>query len=135
MLLRESPAAAGTPKLSFREGYCNLCERCMQVCPTGALVPIGKDEIRLGIAGIDEETCIAFKRSGCKICVKKCPEDAIIAVRANELIIDEAKCNGCGLCENVCPVGRPKLFNFAERRAIVIRRLEPGESAAHWRRA
>ncbi|HEX9015895.1 MAG TPA: 4Fe-4S dicluster domain-containing protein, partial [Chloroflexota bacterium] len=103
VLLADSPAAAGTPRLNFREGYCNLCEQCMAVCPTGALVPTGKDTIRLGVAQIDESTCVAFKRSGCRICVEKCPEKAIEAVKSNKLVIDLGRCNGCGLCENVCP--------------------------------
>jgi ferredoxin-type protein NapG len=124
VLLRESPVYAGTPKLNFREGYCNLCMKCMEVCPSGALLPIEKGQIRLGMARIDEERCIAFKRSGCTICVDKCPEEAIELVGTDRLKIVEDRCNGCGLCENICPVGLPRLLNYIEPRAIIIVSLE-----------
>jgi NAD-dependent dihydropyrimidine dehydrogenase PreA subunit len=52
---------------------------------------------------IDTEQCLK-----CALCVGKCPEKAIIAVKkvqVDELVlqlvgIDEAKCNDCGVCQS-----------------------------------
>lgn len=46
---------------------------------------------------IDVETC-----NGCNICLKKCPEDAIIGTIKSPHFIIESKCNGCGICFESC---------------------------------
>lgn len=42
------------------------------------------------------------KCTGCNICQKKCPENAIIGVMLNPHFIVEEKCTGCGICFDVC---------------------------------
>ena len=46
---------------------------------------------------IDVDKC-----TGCNICQKKCPENAIVGVLLNPHFIVEEKCNGCGICFEVC---------------------------------
>lgn len=46
---------------------------------------------------IDVDKC-----TGCNICQKKCPENAIIGVMLNPHFIVEEKCTGCGICFDVC---------------------------------
>ncbi len=46
---------------------------------------------------IDAEFC-----TGCNICQKKCPENAIIGTIKSPHFIIETKCNGCGICFDVC---------------------------------
>lgn len=46
---------------------------------------------------IDVDKC-----TGCNICQKKCPENAIIGVMLNPHFIVEEKCSGCGICFDVC---------------------------------
>lgn len=46
---------------------------------------------------IDVELC-----TGCTICAKKCPEDAIIGTEKHPYFIVSEKCTGCGICKEVC---------------------------------
>ncbi|MEA2086217.1 MAG: 4Fe-4S binding protein, partial [Chloroflexota bacterium] len=47
---------------------------------------------------IDPDKCQA-----CMICLKKCPEGAIIGGKNQIHVIDQEKCIGCGICFQVCP--------------------------------
>ncbi|MFZ4706109.1 MAG: NADH-ubiquinone oxidoreductase-F iron-sulfur binding region domain-containing protein [Bacteroidales bacterium] len=51
----------------------------------------------LRIFYIDTEKC-----TGCTICAKKCPENAIIGQPRSSYFIIEDKCSGCGICFDVC---------------------------------
>lgn len=46
---------------------------------------------------IDVELC-----TGCTICAKRCPEDAIIGTERHPYFIVSDKCTGCGICKEVC---------------------------------
>jgi NADH:ubiquinone oxidoreductase subunit F (NADH-binding)/ferredoxin len=46
---------------------------------------------------IDVELC-----TGCTICAKRCPEDAIIGTERHPYFIVPDKCTGCGICKEVC---------------------------------
>lgn len=46
---------------------------------------------------IDVEAC-----TGCSVCAKKCPEDAIIGTPQNPYFIIQDKCTGCGICFDAC---------------------------------
>lgn len=47
---------------------------------------------------IDHELC-----SGCTVCAKKCPSDAITGEPKEIYTIDQKKCTKCGICLTVCP--------------------------------
>jgi NADH:ubiquinone oxidoreductase subunit F (NADH-binding)/Pyruvate/2-oxoacid:ferredoxin oxidoreductase delta subunit len=40
--------------------------------------------------------------TGCMICARKCPSEAITGLRKKVHVIDQAKCIGCGTCLDVC---------------------------------
>ncbi|MDD2899881.1 MAG: hypothetical protein PHI31_14350 [Desulfuromonadaceae bacterium] len=59
------------------------------------------------------EHCLA-KNSGCFACMERCEQDAIkltpgVGVRVNQIL-----CNGCSICEYVCPVN-PKAVRMQPR--------------------
>ena len=88
---------------------CTGCGKCVAGCPrkTIALIPMSK-QISVNcssrdrgayVRGMCEAGCI-----GCKICEKKCPNDAI-HVTDNLARIDYDKCTACGACMDACPRG------------------------------
>ena len=54
----------------------------------------------LFIYQIDPETC-----TGCGICRKNCPVEAITGERKKAHLIDQDKCTKCGVCFEKCPFG------------------------------
>ena len=108
----------GTPVVNARETPCYLCMKCPPVCPSGALDRklTKKQDVRMGIAVINKKECLAWQGTLCRSCYQNCPLlDSAIRMDAElRPVIDEKKCVGCGICENVCPV---------EPAAVVV---EPG---------
>jgi len=47
---------------------------------------------------IDPEAC-----TGCVICLRKCPSEAIDGGKRKIHVIDQTKCESCGICFDVCP--------------------------------
>ncbi len=119
-----------TPILVPRIGECTeKCTVCGDVCPSGALIPFAlqekKNDIKIGLATIDENKCLAWQPGKdyrlCLVCDEQCPYDAIEMqlhgprrLKRPHVVAD--KCTGCGTCENVCPV-EPEA-------AIVVNRLD-----------
>lgn len=92
----------GTPVLDGKK--CILCMECVRICPTGAIKKVPKQEIVLGKAVINEDTCLAWqKKKRCKDCYRACKEKAIILKKRRYPKIVADKCNGCGLCVRRCP--------------------------------
>ena len=112
-----------TPLLIPRLGYCEYnCTLCGQVCPTGAIPALPKASKQrevIGKAVFDKNHCIPFARkTDCIVCEEHCPipEKAIrsrevtvigadgLTRTIKEPYLVEEICNGCGICENVCPL-------------------------------
>ena len=112
-----------TPVLIPRLGYCEYnCTLCGQVCPTAAIPNLPKELKKrevIGKAVFDKNHCIPFaKRIDCIVCEEHCPIPQK-AIRSEVVkladfngrltkvkmpyVVDEL-CNGCGICENVCPL-------------------------------
>lgn len=104
------------PTMSYERGYCRPeCSRCADVCPTGAIRPISlpeKSSTQIGHAVWIKENCIpANEGVDCDCCERHCPVGAITMIKLNEAdemspmvpAINEARCIGCGACENLCP--------------------------------
>ena len=103
------------PTMSYERGYCRPeCTRCSQVCPTGAIKPITKEEkttIHVGHAVWIKDNCVASAKGvHCGNCARHCPTGAITMVdyqgpngTVQVPAVDENKCIGCGACEHLCP--------------------------------
>lgn len=118
--VRDGIAAARTPKLDFRQGYCNFCMKCVELCPTNALEKVDPKKSKVGVALVQREFCIPWQWGGCTICIERCPVKAITLDEAKRPIVDEIKCNGCGLCERICPAEELRSYTAGQQRGIVI---------------
>ncbi|MCG8406138.1 MAG: 4Fe-4S dicluster domain-containing protein [Phycisphaerales bacterium] len=102
----------GTPQIDPDRRACVMCDdlSCMKVCPSGALKLVGREEIRIGLAVADHETCIRTNGEDCTTCLDMCPlgETAIkLDAEGRVHVIDPRPtgqgCTGCGVCQEQCP--------------------------------
>lgn len=114
------------PVVDYSRGSCVYdCNRCSNVCPAGALLPLSlaeKQRTRIGVAFVSG-SCV-----GCGLCAEKCPANAIFiesrtlmplppdapqpsarpprreaeTQRKAKVILDY--CIGCGVCQHICPL-------------------------------
>ncbi len=101
-------AGAGTPLLAPRQGGCAIHQSCpdlcAQVCPTGAILPVRPDEVKIGLAQVDRELCLAWNQGvKCLVCVEACQNRAAQPFQGR-VTVDPQLCTGCGRCESGCPV-------------------------------
>jgi formate hydrogenlyase subunit 6/NADH:ubiquinone oxidoreductase subunit I len=120
------------PKMDYRHGYCAYeCNLCGRICPTGAITPLAIEEKKLtqiGKAQFNKDRCVVYtKNQECGACVEVCPTHAVYTVERDNILYPETKtehCTGCGRCENVCPVPRPKAI-IVEGHEVHAKALEP----------
>jgi len=112
------------PRMDFSRSFCNYdCHRCLEVCPTGALIdlPILQKQVtQVGVSRFKKKHCIVeIKGTACGACSEHCPTKAVNTVPyRNGLLLPQVReelCIGCGACEYACP---------AKPKAIVVEGLE-----------
>lgn len=131
-------SAIGTPYFEPRDIPCYMCPDvpCVPVCPSGALdvKTIAKESAdmelaipdinrsKMGIAVIDQESCLAYWGIQCDACYRACPligEAMTLEYKRIERtgkhaflqpIIHHDVCTGCGLCEHACVTEKPAVF-------------------------
>ncbi len=104
------------PVMSYERGYCRPeCNRCSEVCPAGAILPIkpeDKASTQIGHAVWIKKNCIPLTDGvECGNCARHCPVGAIEMVPSDPddeesayiPAVNEARCIGCGACEYLCP--------------------------------
>lgn len=119
--------AVRTPVMKFRLGHCTFCNKCVEVCPTQALKPFDIKTVKIGLATVTDR-CIAWNAGGCAVCHKACTYGAITLDRQNRPVVDLAKCNGCGLCEKICPALALKSYGGGTTRGIEVRPIQEAAS-------
>jgi len=148
MAKAEDRATIGTPFFVPTDVPCYMCDDipCVPVCPTEALditkVTNKKGEldpkmIDMGLAVVDENSCIAFWGIQCDACYRACPLlDVAIKLKyeKNERtgkhaflkpVVDMNACTGCGLCEKACVTEKPAIF-------VLPRELALGRPGDHY---
>ena len=104
------------PEMSYERGYCRPeCTKCSEVCPTGAIRPITKEDkssVQIGHAVWIAANCVVNTDGvECGNCARHCPAGAIQMVHKEPgkpdspriPVVNEARCIVCGACENLCP--------------------------------
>lgn len=104
------------PTMSYERGYCRPeCTRCSDVCPTGAIKPITREDksaTQIGHAVWIKKNCVSVTDGvECGNCARHCPVGAITMIplhpgtdsKLTIPAVNEARCIGCGACENLCP--------------------------------
>lgn len=100
------------PKLYFDHGFCSYdCTVCGDICPTGAILPLTKEEkhhTQMGQVNFILENCIVYyDETSCGACSEHCPTQAVSMVPYKGSLtiphIEPSICVGCGGCEYVCP--------------------------------
>ena len=110
------PAAHGevTPVITPTAVPCYLCTDmpCAKACPSGALVPTAKAEVRMGLAVVKPESCFAWQGAECASCIQACPIGKKAITREGRgPVVFEDHCTGCGICTNACPA-RPRAIRI-----------------------
>lgn len=123
----------GTPYFEPRTIPCYMCTDipCVPVCPTDALniksVQNEKKELdinkaQMGVAVIDDNSCIAFWGIQCDACYRACPllgQAISVEYSKNERtgkhaflkpVVHPDICTGCGLCEKACVTEKAAIF-------------------------
>ena len=95
------------PEMSYERGYCRPeCTKCSEVCPTGAIRPITKEDkssVQIGHAVWIAANCVVNTDGvECGNCARHCPTGAVQMVHKEPAVLEE-RCIGCGACENLCP--------------------------------
>lgn len=101
-----------TPKMDLRLAPCDQnCNVCGKVCPTQAIRSVSieeKNHAKVGTAVLRKEMCLVWAQNKiCLICDEICPYNAIVfrpVEGYRRPVVIASKCNGCGFCEQRCPV-------------------------------
>lgn len=118
-----APNGAGPVSLDLSKGRCGFdCNRCSEVCPTGAILPLNlKTKRRTKIAEVkfQPRNCIVFQEgTKCGKCAKACPTGAVKLRRTGAPRVNASLCIGCGACQYVCP---------AKEKAMTVEPIETQE--------
>ncbi len=123
-------------------GFCNYdCNRCGEICPTGAILPLKIEEkqlTQLGKAVFVKHNCIVHRDgTSCGACSEHCPTKAVDMVPyRDELVIprvNEDICIGCGACEHPCPVEYPNKAIYVESNVIHQQAQKPVDEESNFK--
>ena len=96
-----------TPYIDPQDQACVACDGllCMSACPSGALHPVPLQQIRMGLARVDQTICVRRDDNDCRVCLDNCPlgEKALNLDEKGAIAVLADGCIGCGVCQWTCP--------------------------------
>jgi ferredoxin len=121
-----APGGDGPVSLDLEKGACAYnCNRCSQVCPTGAIRPLTLEEKRhtkIAEARFNPQNCIVFQENEpCGKCAEVCPVKAVV-LRKNGTPrpVKTNLCIGCGACQQICPAPEKAMTIHAIEKQITL---------------
>ena len=108
-IIKPSPTGYGFVTLNLEGSHCGYdCNRCSQICPTGAIQPISladKQKLRIAQATINYKNCKVYQdEEPCGKCAEVCPTKAITLIKKTGAPkLKKSLCIGCGACQAICP--------------------------------
>jgi ferredoxin-type protein NapF len=107
-IIKPSPSGYGFVRLDLTNSKCGFdCNRCSQICPTGAIRPVPlaeKQKLRIAQAAINYKNCKVFQdNEPCGKCAEVCPTKAITLRKTGAPKMTKNLCIGCGACQAICP--------------------------------
>ncbi|MEZ6135711.1 MAG: 4Fe-4S binding protein [Pirellulaceae bacterium] len=133
-----------TPMVNANWAGCeSSCNACGQVCPTGAIraLPLVEKKVaRMGLAVVNEATCLPFAGvEACDLCVQECVAAGYNAIEYTQVgteldtngqpiegtgyaapLVIQDKCVGCGLCQTRCYAINVKAKHLLSESAIIV---------------
>ena len=133
-----------TPQVvADHSGCAPSCNACGQVCPTGAIraLPLEEKSVaRMGLAIVNERTCLPLAGSAaCQLCVDECTAAGYYAIEFTRVhtqadsegrpiedtgflapVVLADKCVGCGLCQMSCYRVNVRQQGLLKESAIII---------------
>lgn len=89
---------------------CINCGKCAEECPNNVII----DEVLIE-SGPRPFYEITTDCTGCTLCKKKCPMDAVSGEKKELHTIDQEKCVQCGICYDVC---KKKTFRLIDPQQV-----------------
>jgi len=74
------------------------------------------------VAIIAGRHCLAYRGTLCSTCRERCPQTGAIIVERGLPKVNAELCDGCGLCQELCPAPNPAIFMVARP---IPQRLRP----------
>ncbi len=101
----------GFPEVSFAQGECTFCRRCVEVCQQPLFRPPEETPWTHGVEILD--SCLIKQRIECRSCGDSCEMRAIRFKPAlggiAQIVLNTDDCNGCGACIRSCPIHAIKI--------------------------
>ncbi|MFL5355258.1 4Fe-4S dicluster domain-containing protein [Archangium sp.] len=88
----ESPVVAQTPEVL------RTPEHVSAPGPGRSAAPMAGMAVRVW-----SQLCLAWQGSFCSTCSERCPVEGAISVDMGRPRVEASRCNGCGLCVQMCP--------------------------------